>query len=105
MTENKGDRMLALIEQRLNAYTVEETIERLHSYECHGPSVSDFFDSMESPSNKSDLYSSWELNSETLELYNRYMSAMQELTFNDVAFNEEQYSAVDENFDMYGLAA
>lgn len=44
---NKVDKMLALIQQRLKAYSLEETIERLHSYDCDGPTVSELYLSFE----------------------------------------------------------
>lgn len=45
MKQDKVELMLALIEQRLNAYSVEETIDRLHSYRCGGPTISEFVSS------------------------------------------------------------
>ncbi len=31
------ENLISLLEARLGAYNVEETLERLHSYECDGP--------------------------------------------------------------------
>lgn len=45
----RTEKMLKLIEERLNAYTVEETIERLHSYEGTGPTVDEFIESFNLP--------------------------------------------------------
>lgn len=38
----RNEEMLKLIEDRLNSYTVEETIERLHSYQGGGPTIREF---------------------------------------------------------------
>lgn len=38
--------MLKLIEDRLNAYTVEETAERLHSYQGTGPTIREYEESL-----------------------------------------------------------
>lgn len=42
MKQDKVELMLALIEQRLSSYSVENTIDRLHSYRCIGPTISEF---------------------------------------------------------------
>lgn len=47
--KERTEKMLKLIEERLNAYTVEETIERLHSYQCTGPTVDEFIKSFNLP--------------------------------------------------------
>jgi hypothetical protein len=39
-------RMLELIDERLDAYTIEETAERLHSYKGAGPTVHEFYEGM-----------------------------------------------------------
>jgi hypothetical protein len=39
--------MLALIEQRLNAYPLEETLDRIHSYGGAGPTVEEFLEELE----------------------------------------------------------
>jgi len=39
---SKTKRMLDLIDQRLAAYSIEETVERLHSYGGAGPTVDEF---------------------------------------------------------------
>lgn len=39
---SRTQRMLDLIDQRLATYSVEETVERLHSYGGVGPTVDEF---------------------------------------------------------------
>lgn len=39
--------MLALIEQRLNAYPLEETLDRLYSYGNEGPGIEEFLKGLE----------------------------------------------------------
>lgn len=39
---SRTQRMLDLIDQRLATYSVEETVERLHSYGGAGPTVDEF---------------------------------------------------------------
>lgn len=43
--EDRVEKMLQLIKERLAAYPVEETIERLHSYGGKGPTIDEFFGS------------------------------------------------------------
>lgn len=47
MRQKRKERMLQLVEERLSAYTVEETIEKLHSYEEKGPTLDEFSKSLE----------------------------------------------------------
>ncbi|WP_410950898.1 hypothetical protein [Pseudomonas sp. S1(2024)] len=46
MRSERTEKMLALIDQRLSAYSVEETIERLHAYGGVGPTVNEFLQGM-----------------------------------------------------------
>jgi hypothetical protein len=49
MLDEKKEKMLAMIRERLASYTVEETLERLHSYGCVGPSMEEFVASFNLP--------------------------------------------------------
>lgn len=44
--ERRTEIMLKLIEDRLNAYTVEQTVERLHSYQGTGPTIREYEESL-----------------------------------------------------------
>ncbi|WP_122432577.1 hypothetical protein [Pseudomonas viridiflava] len=48
--------MLALIEQRLKAYPIEETLERFHSYGGEGPTVEEFLENLEICEYRSDFF-------------------------------------------------
>lgn len=54
MTEDKVEAMLALISERLSAYSIDETINRLHSYGCQGPTITEMFSDMSSCLDMSD---------------------------------------------------
>jgi hypothetical protein len=47
MRSEKAEKMLALIEERLASYSVEEVVERLHSYGGGGPTVDEFLASLD----------------------------------------------------------
>lgn len=41
-SSERRQKMLALIEERLNAYEPDELVEKLHSYGGAGPTIEDF---------------------------------------------------------------
>lgn len=45
--EDRVEKMLQLIQERLAAYPIEETIERLHSYGGKGPTIDEFLGSFD----------------------------------------------------------
>lgn len=49
MCNDRNEKMLDLIRERLNSCPVEETIERLHSYGGAGPTVDEFIKSLNLP--------------------------------------------------------
>lgn len=52
--EERVEKMLKLIDERLLAYTVEETIERLHSYGGKGPTIDEFLESFDNQKTESE---------------------------------------------------
>lgn len=44
--KERTEKMLNIIEERLNSYTVEDTIDRLHSYKGSGPTIREFFEDL-----------------------------------------------------------
>lgn len=102
MTEDKVEAMLALIKERLSAYSIDETINRLHSYSCNGPTIEEMFsdapgyfgveaipasDAYES--NHKILFESWHIDG---------------LDFSGAA-NDNHYRTVDDCCFEYSLAA
>jgi hypothetical protein len=111
MKQDKVELMLAMIEQRLNAYSVEETVERLRSYECAGPTISEFVSSFASGylveaevgrDRELPIYSS-----HSIELLRFCLESYQSGTWyaDAVAPNDEWYDGPDDACINYGLAA
>lgn len=51
----RTEKMLQLIRERLASYTVEETLERLHACRCDGPSVEEFLASFNLPQSEPEM--------------------------------------------------
>lgn len=108
MKEDKVATMLALIEERLAAYSLDETLDRLHSYGGEGPTIEEYYSSfsvaLPKLINNIDIFL-MDSDVENYEVCLEGLGEPLECRFVDVACNDDDYQYSTHDPYEFNLAA